>query len=138
VAVHVGVRGPGHLSRVIGRFDPLSLFTGGQLGAWYDPSDLSSMFQDSAGTTPAAVDSPVGKLNDKSGNGYHLTQGTSSARPVLRFGGGFYYLEFDGVDDALAASGTALALFQNVTAGSLFAAASVATLVQPQTRILSW
>lgn len=31
------------------------LFREGQQGAWYDPSDLSTMFADSAGTTPASM-----------------------------------------------------------------------------------
>ncbi len=78
-------------------FSPLSLLP----TAWYDPSDLSSMWQDSAGTIPAVVDSPVGKMNDKSGNGYHLLQATASKRPILRSAGGLYWLEFDGVDDFL-------------------------------------
>lgn len=84
-----------------GRFSPLSLFAGGQVGAWYDPSDLATMWQDSAKTTPAVVDSPVGALDDKSGNGNHLTQVTAAARPVLRQSGSLYYLDFDGVDDCL-------------------------------------
>jgi hypothetical protein len=85
-------------------FTPQSLFAG-TAGAWYDPSDLSSMFQDSAGTTAAAVDSPVGRINDKSGNGNHATQATAAARPILRQdGSGRLYLEFDGVDDELRAS----------------------------------
>jgi hypothetical protein len=84
---------------------PSLLFAPGQAGVWFDPSDLSSMFQDSAGTTPAAVNSPVGKINDKSGNGNHATQATAAARPMLRQDGdGYYYLEFDGTDDALLSS----------------------------------
>lgn len=79
-----------------------ALFAGGVIGGWYDPSDLSTMYQDYLGTTPAAVDSPVGKINDKSGNGKHLTQPTAASRPILRVdGSGNYYLEYDGVDDAL-------------------------------------
>ena len=36
-------------------------------GVWYDPSDLSTLFQDSAGTTPVtAVEQPVGLMLDKS------------------------------------------------------------------------
>ena len=36
-------------------------------GAWYDPSDLTTLFQDSAGTTPVtAVEQPVGLVLDKS------------------------------------------------------------------------
>lgn len=120
-------------------FNPASLFTGGQLGAWYDPSDLTTMWQESAGTTPAAVDSPVGKINDKSGNNYHLTQATSSARPVLRKSGPLYYLEFDGVDDGLtAATGTILALFLGVSAGSLYASAATATVAAGFPPMFGW
>ena len=38
-----------------GGFSPASLFAGGTEGAWYDPSDLSTLFQDSAGTTPVTA-----------------------------------------------------------------------------------
>ncbi len=82
-------------------WSPLTLFAASEKGGWYDPSDLSSMFQDSAGTTPAVVDSPVGRINDKSGNTFHLTQGTTANKPTLRLASGKYYLEFDGVDDSL-------------------------------------
>lgn len=45
------------------RFNPLSVSP----VVWYDPSDLSTMFQDSAGTTPVTADSdPVGLILDKS------------------------------------------------------------------------
>jgi hypothetical protein len=48
-------------------FDPRSLFSNGEQGAWYDPSDLTTLFQDSAGKTPVtAVEQPVGLMLDKS------------------------------------------------------------------------
>ena len=48
-------------------FSPASLFTSGVAGAWYDPSDYGTLFQDSAGTTPVtAVEQPVGLMLDKS------------------------------------------------------------------------
>ncbi len=44
-----------------------ALFANSEQGAWYDPSDFSSMFQDSTGTTPVtAVGQPVGLILDKS------------------------------------------------------------------------
>jgi len=80
------------------------LFAGGQEGAWYDPSDLSTLFQDSAGTTPVtASGQPVGKMLDKSGNDNHATQATASKRPTYTEGGGLSWLAFDGVDDAMEA-----------------------------------
>lgn len=51
----------------LGAWSPLSLFALGEQGAWYDPSDLSTMFQDSAGTLPVTADGqPVGLILDKS------------------------------------------------------------------------
>ena len=60
------------------------LFAASEPGAWYDPSDLSTLFQDSAGTVPVtAVEQPVGRILDKSGRGNHATQATTTKRPVL-------------------------------------------------------
>lgn len=74
----VGVRG------LVGGFSPASLFASGEQGVWYDPSNFSTMFQDSAGTTPVtAVEQPVGRILDLSGNNNHATQSTPAARPVL-------------------------------------------------------
>jgi len=48
-------------------FTPLSLFSGGSQGIWLDPSDLSTMFSDRAGTTPVtAPGTVVGLRLDKS------------------------------------------------------------------------
>ncbi len=82
------------------------LFGVGEQGLIYDISDFSTMFQDSAATTPVtAVAQPVGKILDLSGNNNHAYQETAASRPMLRQdGGGYYYLEFDGVDDILITS----------------------------------
>lgn len=70
---------------VLDRFWPSNLFLGGIPGAWYDPTDLSTMFQDSTGTTPVtAVEQPVGRILDKSGNANHATQATAASRPTYR------------------------------------------------------
>jgi len=81
-----------------------AMFGQGQQGAWYDPSDFTTLFQDSAGTTPVtAFGQPVGLMRDKSGRGNHASQATAASRPTLRQdAGGRYYLEFDGVDDSMA------------------------------------
>jgi hypothetical protein len=56
-----------HWQSLSGGFTPASLFAAGEQGAWYDPSDFSTLFQDSAGTTPVtAVEQPVGLMLDKS------------------------------------------------------------------------
>ena len=81
-----------------------SLFANSEQGFAYDPNDLTTMFQDSAGTVPVTgAGQPVGRVLDKSGRGNHATQSTSAARPILRQNAttGAYYLEFDGSDDFL-------------------------------------
>lgn len=85
-------------------FSPAQLFAAGEQGAWYDPSDFSTMFQDSAGTTPVtAVEQPVGLILDKSGRGNHASQATSAARPVLKQdSSGRYNLLFDGLNSSLS------------------------------------
>lgn len=84
---------------------PASLFQGGVQGAWFDPGAEGSVWRDSAGTLPALPDDPVARIDDMSGNGNHATQATVAARPILRQSGGIYWLEFDGVDDALVTGG---------------------------------
>lgn len=62
--LQLGIRGLG-IARF--KFNPLSWFLKGEQGAWYDPSDLTTLFQDSAGTTPVtAMEQPVGLMLDKS------------------------------------------------------------------------
>lgn len=83
-------------------FNPLSLFAAGEQGVWYDPSDLSTLFQDADGTIPVtASGQPVGLMRDKSGRGNHATQATATSRPILQFANGLWSLLFDGVDDGL-------------------------------------
>jgi len=89
-------------------FKPVSLFASGEQGAWYDPSDLTKVFQPD-GTTPTVpwtsgeiLDANrVGKLVDKSGNGNDLVQTTLAKCPALKLVDGLYFLEFDGIDDGL-------------------------------------
>jgi hypothetical protein len=86
-----------------GGFSPASLFAGGTEGAWYDPSDIDTLFQDSAGTTPVtASGQSVGLMLDKSGNGNHATQAIYAKRPIYTEGSGLAWLAFDGVGDAMA------------------------------------
>jgi hypothetical protein len=80
------------------------LFANGEQGFAYDPNDLTTMFQDAAGTVPVTgAGQSVGLILDKSGRGNHARQTTSASRPILRQNAttGAYYLEFDGSDDFL-------------------------------------
>lgn len=68
-------------------------------------------FQDTAGTTPCVAGDPVGHLADRSGNGRHLIQATSTARPLLQQdAGGYWYLQTDGTDDVLTSATGSLLL----------------------------
>ena len=56
-----------NLVRGGGSASPASLFAASEPGAWYDPSDLTTLFQDSAGTTPVTgPNQTVGLMLDKS------------------------------------------------------------------------
>jgi len=84
------------------RWTPLQLFLAGEQGAWYDPSDLSTLFQDAAGTIPVAVDGdPDGLIVDSSGNGNGASQSVSSARPTYKTDGTLRWIQPEGVDDRL-------------------------------------
>lgn len=100
IALNMSIRGQ-LLSGV--RFNPAYLFSSSEPGAWYDPSDLTTLFQNAAGTTPVtAAGQPVGRILDKSGRGNHATQATAASRPTYQIDGfGRPYLSFDGVDDFL-------------------------------------
>lgn len=84
------------------RWNPSALFDTGAQGAWFDPSDQSTLFQDAALTMPVTVPGqPVGGILDKSGNNNHARQAINAARPIYRTHGARHWLEFDGVDDRL-------------------------------------
>lgn len=65
-------------------FNPASLFANGEQGWWYDPSNFTTLFQDSAGTTPVtAMEQSVGLQLD-------LSQGApATAGPELVTNGTF-------------------------------------------------
>lgn len=79
-------------------------FASSEEGVWYDPSDFSTMFQDSAGTIPVtATGQKVARINDKSGNAHHMSQGTAGREPLLQQdSNGKYYLDFDGSNDLVS------------------------------------
>ena len=81
-----------------------SLFSLGEQGFAYDPNDLTTLYQDAAGSIPVtAAGQPVGLIKDKSGRNNHASQTVSASRPILQRNAttGAYYLAFDGVDDFL-------------------------------------
>jgi len=77
------------------------------LALWLDASDSTTLFQDSAGTTPATADNDVvGCMSDKSGNGYHAVQVTTANKPLLKLAqqNGKSVVRFDGVNDNMLAN----------------------------------
>lgn len=81
-----------------------NLFSNSEQGFAYDINDLSTLFQDAAGTIPVTgAGQPVGLVLDKSGRGNRAYQTNAASRPLLQRNAttGAYYLAFDGVDDFL-------------------------------------
>lgn len=73
------------------------LFATSEKGFTYNFQDLSTLWQDVAGTIPVtAVDDYVARADDLSGNGNHLIQPNSLRRPQLKQDSEGYYLWFDG------------------------------------------
>jgi len=119
-----------------GGFDPASLFAGGIAGAWYDPSDIDTLFQDSAGTTSVtASGQPVGLMLDKSKglvlgpelvtNGdfaNNVTGWTDTANAVIAYESGEA-----SVTVASASNGTAQTL-SDLTIGASYRISGVARL----------
>jgi hypothetical protein len=70
---------------------------------WLDGSDSSTMFDATSGGNLVAVNSPIARLEDKSGNENHATQSVLNNRPLrkdLQLNG-LDGIEFDGSNDVL-------------------------------------
>lgn len=70
--------------------------------AWHDFSDSSKLFTDSARTVAVTADAdPIGGVTDRSTNGNHLSQGTSTKRALYKTNiqNGLAVARYDGVDD---------------------------------------
>jgi rRNA maturation protein Nop10 len=82
-------------------FDLTSL----NLALWMDASDINSLYQDSACTTPVTSNNdPVGCWEDKAGFGRDFIQATAGNRPTYKSSAinGMGGLDFDGAGDFLA------------------------------------
>ena len=102
------------------------LFANGEEGFWYDPDDLTTMWQDQAKLLPVTGEGqPVWHILDKSGNNNHAFATSSATRPILQRNAttGANYLEFDGVDDYLQTNNIDFTATDKV---SLFAGVHVA------------
>jgi len=107
-------------------FSVASLFSGGEAGVWYDPSDLDTLFQDTAGTTSVTTaGQTVGLMLDKSGNDLDATQATAAARPSYIVDADGTFIQHDLVDDALT-----------VTLPDMGTEATVAYVTRSEVRLL--
>lgn len=71
--------------------------TPGVAKLWLDPSDVATLQQDSAGTTPVTTaGDPIGRIMDKSGAANHLIQATAASCPLWQT----TFAAFDGVNDS--------------------------------------
>jgi hypothetical protein len=94
------------LSAKIGLFRPTSFSPGTITGlaAWWDFSDASTLYSDSAATTLAAADASVAVAKDKSTNGYNIAQSTANNRPLRKTAvkNSLDVLRFNGSTNTLA------------------------------------
>ena len=73
---------------------------------WYDPSDLSTMWQDTAGTIPAVPGLAVARIDDKGNLQLPATQSAAANQPTLqKDSAGRLYLEFDSTDALVIPTG---------------------------------
>jgi hypothetical protein len=87
-------------------FTPAQLFRLGEQGVWYDPSDLATMFQDTAGTTPVtAAGQAVALLLDKSGNNISAQPNNATLRQTKD---GTYYIQYASGGSLVVDFGSAL------------------------------
>jgi hypothetical protein len=91
-----------------GIFNPTDI---ANLKAWYDASDTATITVSGTAVT---------QWNDKSGNAYNLTQGTSSLRPQsnTRTQNGLNAIDFDGSNDVLSAATASNWTFLSNTSGA--------------------
>lgn len=102
------------MAAVSGPKTPYKTIKDASAGCFWSPRVLSSLWQDTAGTIPAVVDSEIKRMDDLSGNGVHMLAPSGSRTingytytfkgPTLRKSGRQYYLEFDGNGSGLLAS----------------------------------
>jgi hypothetical protein len=87
-------------------FSPAAL----ALHNWWQPSDIATLFQDTAAATPVTADGQtVARMNAKVGASNAL-QATASLRPAYKDLSGAKLIRSDGVDDYMAADLTGLSL----------------------------
>jgi hypothetical protein len=88
-------------------FLPKMLFDTSEKGIVWDPSDITTLFRDVAGTIPVtASGQTVALMRDKSGNNAHLTQSDAAKRPTFLIypGTEYGYLYCNGTNNFMVTS----------------------------------
>ena len=101
-----GNRVPGLIDpKALSTFTPLSV---SGLSLWLDFSDLFTLFTDAGVTNVSTDGDAIYQANDKSGNGYHVSQSNIGSRPLYKTGAnGINWRsigQFDGSNDYLSRS----------------------------------
>ena len=95
--IAVAAAGAGGVAPPTPAYDPVALFSGGGVGMLYDSQTISTLWQDVAGTIPVTADGQlVARIDDRSGNGRHLTQATAANRLKYRDDGKLRWLDSEG------------------------------------------
>lgn len=83
-------------------------------GFSYDVSNISTLWQDVAGTVPVIEPGdPVARVDDVSSRGNHATQSVGASMPTYQVdANGKGYLQFDGLDDFLVTPAINLTAYQ--------------------------
>ncbi|MBC7155816.1 MAG: hypothetical protein H5U19_14700, partial [Rhodobacteraceae bacterium] len=98
IGIGIGI-GIGNTRRVGGGFSPQDIFANGEIGAWYDFSNASKIYQDSDGLTPITSDlDPLGRIEPSAGTLGAATQALSARRFEYHTAG---FIRHDTIDDAL-------------------------------------
>lgn len=84
---------------------------------WWDFSDVSTLFNATSGGSTPSDGSGIARIEDKSGNGRHLTQATAAARPTRTNGAqnGLAAGTFDGGDSIAHDTASAWAFLHDGT-----------------------
>jgi hypothetical protein len=134
ISAQFGEGGGSPVESPIPEFDPSDLFALGEIGIWYDPSDLSTLWQDTAGTVPITTDGQaVARIDDKSGNGVNATQSTTSKRPLYKTDGSKHWLQFDGSNDNLVTGNVNFSGIDEISifSGMTYTGASIMIFFEP-------
>jgi hypothetical protein len=116
----------------------MALWTPDQIttALWLDASDASTLFDATTGGSAPADGGGVARWEDKSGNGYHATQGTSGNQPTRETTelNGLDVVRFNGSSDTM--SGSHL-LIPDAQSGCLILIVALSTTTNTQQRLLT-